>query len=232
MVRDAPVAIIWSTPNSAKSIVVQYRVSLHAQLVCSEYVGHVVQIEELLYNGGPKCISSAPANQLCVPPCHPPWTYSKIILFGIRVRPYQICHWTLVRNLPESIDDLDLIDMVNGGAETAVDAEYGVVYHDTESQEVEHVGESLPYRRRTVLAGAFEVKAVSLRRSSQYPPSMGYVFMRASDIRSLRPAHARKVPLYEGPSTTNMGGRLSSATASKASFAIVITHRTKGRTLT
>ncbi len=45
---------------------------------------------------------------------------------------------------------------------TAVDAEYPVIYHDGEGEEVEHVGKVGPHVRGSVFAYAFCVETVRL----------------------------------------------------------------------
>lgn len=47
-------------------------------------------------------------------------------------------------DLTEAVDDLDLVDRVDGGGETAVHAEYLVVDHNAQCEEIEHVGEIVP----------------------------------------------------------------------------------------
>ena len=71
-----------------------------------------------------------------------------------------------MRNLAKAINDLDLIDVVYGGAQTAMDAEYRIINDDTEGEKVEHVRKGLPDCRRSILAGAFEVESVGLRLSA------------------------------------------------------------------
>lgn len=69
-------------------------------------------------------------------------------------------------NLAESVDDLDLIDGVNGGRKTAMYTEDLVINHDTQCQEVEHVGEVVPDVGVAVLACAFGIKPVRLGDSA------------------------------------------------------------------
>lgn len=67
-----------------------------------------------------------------------------------------------MRNLPEAVDDLYLVDAVDAGAEAAVDAEDLVGDDDREGQVVEHVGEVVPDGGGAVFASAFGVEAVGL----------------------------------------------------------------------
>ncbi len=68
-----------------------------------------------------------------------------------------------MRYLPEAVDDLDLVDAVDAGAEAAVHAEDLVGDDDREGQVVEHVGEVVPHGGGAVFARAFRVEAVGLR---------------------------------------------------------------------
>src|SRR3954447_20177307 len=68
----------------------------------------------------------------------------KLITLCIWIRPDEIGHGAFVWNLAESVYNLDLIDGVNGGRKTAMYAEDLVINHDTQCQEVEHVGEVVP----------------------------------------------------------------------------------------
>ncbi len=77
---------------------------------------------------------------------HLPWADCKILFLWIRIRPDEIGHGTFMRDLSEAVNDFDLIDVVNGRAESAVNTEDGVVDDDTEREEIEHIGEILPYR--------------------------------------------------------------------------------------
>ena len=72
-----------------------------------------------------------------------------------------------MRYLSEAIDDFDLVDAVDAGAEAAVHAKYLVVDDDREGEEVEHVGEVVPDVGVAVLAVALGVEAVGLRYASR-----------------------------------------------------------------
>ena len=86
----------------------------------------------------------------------------ELVALRVRVTPYQIGHGSLVRYLPEAIDDFDLIDAVDAGTQAAVHAENLVVDDDGEGEEVEHVGEVVPDVGVAVFAVAFGVEAVGL----------------------------------------------------------------------
>ena len=67
-----------------------------------------------------------------------------------------------MRNLPKPIDDFDLVDTMYARTQSAVHAEYLVVDHDGQGEEVEHIGEVMPDVGIAVFAIAFGVKAVGL----------------------------------------------------------------------
>ena len=70
-----------------------------------------------------------------------------------------------MRDFPEPVNDFNLIDMVYGRTQSAVNAKYGIIDDHAQGKKVEHVGKVLPDRGRAVLSRAFEVEAVSLALS-------------------------------------------------------------------
>jgi hypothetical protein len=72
-----------------------------------------------------------------------------------------------VRNLSEAVDDLDLINAMNAGRQTTVDAEDLVVDDAGEGEVVEHVGKVVPDSSVAVLAAALCIEAVGLGDSSR-----------------------------------------------------------------
>ncbi len=69
-------------------------------------------------------------------------------------------------NLPEAVDDLDLIDAVNARAQTTVHAEDLIIDHHRKSKKIEHIGEVVPHIGITILAIAFSVEAVRLSNTA------------------------------------------------------------------
>lgn len=67
-----------------------------------------------------------------------------------------------MRNLPEAIDDLDLVDGVYRGRKASVYAKNLIVDYDRQGEKVEHVCKVVPYIGVPVLARALSVKAVRL----------------------------------------------------------------------
>lgn len=150
-----PVAIVGRAPDGAQSIVIEDLISLLTELVRAEDVGHFVDVQELLDDLCAESVARASRRQ------------RELIPLGIGIAPDQICHGTLVRNLPEAIDDLDLVDAVYARTQAAVHAEYLVVDHDGQREEVEHVGEVVPDVGVAVFAVAFGVEAIGLRYASR-----------------------------------------------------------------
>lgn len=62
-----------------------------------------------------------------IPHVHLPRADCKVFFLRIRIRPYEVGHWTLVRYLAEAVDDFDLVDMMNRGTKPPVNAKYRVV---------------------------------------------------------------------------------------------------------
>lgn len=90
-------------------------------------------------------------------------TKRELVSFGVWIAPNQVCHGTLVGYLSEAVDDLDLIDGVYRGGETAVDAKDLIVDDDGEREEIKHVGKVVPYVRVAIFPGALCIETVRLR---------------------------------------------------------------------
>ena len=146
----APIAVIRRAPDGAQPVIVQNLIALLTELVRAEDVIHFVDVEELLDHLCAKRVSCASGRE------------GELIALRVRITPYQIGHGSLVRYLPEAIDDFDLIDTVDAGTQAAVHAEYLVVDDDREGEEVEHVGEVVPDVGVAVFAIAFGVEAIGL----------------------------------------------------------------------
>jgi len=144
------IAIIRRRPHRAQSIVIQHLVAFLAELMGAQNMVHAIHLEELPDHLRPKGISGAPRAQ------------RELVPLRVRVRPHQIRHRALVRDLPEAVDDFDLVDGVDAGREAAVHAEDLVADDDGQRQEVEHVGEVVPDVGVAVLAGTLGVEAVGL----------------------------------------------------------------------
>ena len=71
-------------------------------------------------------------------------------------------------NFSKSIDDPDLIQGMNAGTQSPMDAKDAVVNDNRECEEVEHVGEVVPHVGVAVFAIAFGVEAVRLRDAARF----------------------------------------------------------------
>lgn len=80
----------------------------------------------------------------------------------VRVRPQQVAHRTLVGDLLDSVERPNVIEGINAGGETAVEAEDLVVDEGSEGEVVEEVGEVLPDVGVAVFPEALVVEAVDL----------------------------------------------------------------------
>ena len=73
-----------------------------------------------------------------------------------------------MRDLTEAIDNLNLVNAVNGRREAAVHTEYLMIDDDAECQEVKEVGKVVPDVGGTVFALAFSVEAVRLGHAAGF----------------------------------------------------------------
>lgn len=146
----AAVAIVGGTPDGTETVIIEHLVSLLAQLMSAQDVGHAVDLEELADDLRAKGIPSAAGGE------------GELVALGVRVGPDEVGHGALVGDFAEAVDDLDLVDGVDGGGEAAVDAEDLVVDDDAEGQEVEHVGEVVPHVGVAVFARTLGVEPVGL----------------------------------------------------------------------
>ena len=71
-------------------------------------------------------------------------------------------------DLPEAIDNLDLIDTMYTWGKSAVHAEDLVIDDDGQRQEIKHVGEVVPDIGVAVFAAAFGVEPVRLRNAARF----------------------------------------------------------------
>jgi len=149
------VAVVGSAPHGGQPVIEHDHVPFITELVCAENVCHGVDLEELLDDLCAKGVTGSS------------WTQRELVAVGVRITPNQVGHRTFVWNLSEAVDDLDLIDAMDAGRQTAVDAEDLVVDDAGEGEVVEHVGEVVPNSSVAVLAAAFRVETVGLGDSSR-----------------------------------------------------------------
>lgn len=170
---SASIAVIWRTPNRAQSVIVEHLIPLLAQLMRPQDMRHAVDLEELANDLRAERIPRATRGE------------RELVSVGIRIRPHQVCHGALVRDLAIPVQDLDLIDGVDGRREAAVDAEDLVVDHHAQGQEIEHVGEVVPDVGVAVLPGAFGVKPIRLRDAAGFVVSADKMYaMRISQFET------------------------------------------------
>ena len=150
----APITVIRRAPHRAQTVLVEHLEALLAQLVRPQDMTHAVDGEELAHDLRAERVPGAARAE------------RELIALGVRVAPDEVGHGALVWDLAEAVDDLDLVDGVDAGAEAAVHAEDLVGDDDGECQVVEHVGEVVPDLRGAVLARALGVEAVGLGDAS------------------------------------------------------------------
>ena len=98
-----PIAVVRCAPDGAQPVIVQDLIALLTELVRAEDVVHLVDVEELLDHLRAERVPCASGRQ------------GEFVALRVRITPYQICHGSLVRYLPEAVDDFDLIDAVDAG---------------------------------------------------------------------------------------------------------------------
>ena len=70
--------------------------------MCPQNVRHAVDLQELLDHVSSERVSCSS------------WGKGELVSFRIRIGPYKISHRTLVRYLSKPVDDLDLVDGMDG----------------------------------------------------------------------------------------------------------------------
>lgn len=80
----------------------------------------------------------------------------------IGIRPQKIAHGTLVGDFLDTVQGSDVVQSVNAGRQTSVEAENLVVDQGSQRQVVEEIGKVLPYVGVAVLSKAFIVETIDL----------------------------------------------------------------------
>lgn len=124
-------------------------VALHDELMCTCDEGQAVVVVERLGNVLAERVSGTTGGDA------PAATV-------VGVGPQEITHGTLVRDLLDPVESPDVVEGVDAGGKTAVEAEDLVVDESGEGEVVEEVGEVLPHVGVAVLAEALVVEAVYL----------------------------------------------------------------------
>lgn len=150
----APVAVVRCTPDRTQPVVIQDLIPLLAQLVRPEDMRHAIDLEEFPHHLRPEGIPGSTRRE------------RKLISLGVRIRPHQIRHGALVRDLTKPVDDFNLIDRMDGWRKAAVYAEDLIVDHHAQGQKIEHVREIMPDVGIPVFPRAFSIEPVGLRDAS------------------------------------------------------------------
>jgi hypothetical protein len=107
---SASVAVVGSAPDGGQPVVEHDHVPFITELVSAENVCHGVDLEEFFDDLSAKGVTSSS------------WTQREFVSIGVGVAPNQVGHGAFVRDLPEAVDDLDLINAMDAGRQTTVDA--------------------------------------------------------------------------------------------------------------
>jgi hypothetical protein len=145
----APVAVVRSGKDRDDALIVLPLVSLHNELVCPGDEVQAVDVRELLGDVLAKGVAGptrryAPAASV------------------VGVGPNQVAHGSLVGYLLDAVEVPGMVEGVDGGAQSAVEAEDSVLDDGRHGEVVEGVGEVLPYVGVAVLSEALVVEAVHL----------------------------------------------------------------------
>lgn len=123
--------------------------------MCAQDVGHAVHLEELADHLCTESIACSARRE------------RELVTFGVGVGPDQIGHRAFVWNLPEPVNDLDLIDRVDGGRKATVDTEDLVIDHYAQCEKVEHVGKIVPDVGIAVFPSTLGIKPVRLGHTAR-----------------------------------------------------------------
>lgn len=144
-----PVAVVWSREDGDYIPIMAPIVSFHHQLVRSgqqcQAVGVVVSLRDILSEGVAR----------------PAWRNSPTTTV-IGVRPQQVAHRTLMWHFLQPVQSPDVIQGVDAGGQTSVEAEDLIVNEGGEGEIVEQIGEVLPHVGVPVLSQALVVETVNL----------------------------------------------------------------------
>lgn len=152
---SAPIAVIWCRPDGDESLVEHVFETLHNELMSATNQGDFVCVVKLSDDIASKEIASAS------------WRESPTVnFFGIR--PEEIAHGSIVRDLLFSIDGSDLIERVDGGTESTVDAKDLLLNEGAQTEIVEDFGAVSPDIDGAILAQTFVIKAIDLSDLSRF----------------------------------------------------------------
>ena len=145
----ASVAIVWSGEDGHHVPILAPIVSLHDKLMCARHQCEAIVVVECLgdiLTESISCATRADAPSAAI----------------VGVRPQQIAHGTFVGYFLYSVEAADVVEGVDAGGETAVEAENLVIDQCREGQVVKKVGEVFPDISIAIFAQALIVEAVNL----------------------------------------------------------------------
>lgn len=101
----AAITVIWCTPHGAQLVIVEHLEPFLAELVGAQDVVHPVDFEEFAHDLRAKRVASAARGE------------GEFIAFWVGVGPDEVGHGAFVGDFAEAVDDLDLVDGVDGRGE-------------------------------------------------------------------------------------------------------------------
>ncbi len=120
----------------------------------SQDMRHAIDLQKLLDNISAKGVACST------------WREGELVSFWIGIGPDEIGHRAFVGDFSKSVDDLDLIDGMNGWRQTAMHAEDLVVDDHTQGQKIEHVGKVVPDIGVSIFPCTLSIKTVGLGNAS------------------------------------------------------------------
>ena len=117
---STPITIIGRTPYRAQQVVEQHLITLITKLMRAQNMALRVKMQKLPHHCSTERV-----------PCSSR-TETELVFFGVWIAPHQIRHRSFVRDLPEAVDDFDLVNTVDGWRQAAMHAENLVIDNDAE----------------------------------------------------------------------------------------------------
>ena len=145
---SASVAIVWSRPNGDEVLISEPVLEpVHNQLMRSGNEGDVVDVIELGRNLGSEEPSSAS------------WGHCpRLDILGIR--PHKIAEWTLVRDLHSSVNQSNLINGLDFGRKSSMNAENFSLDNSSNAKVIEDFGAILPWVGISIFSNRLIVESV------------------------------------------------------------------------
>ena len=145
----AAVAVVWSRPDCNQVWILEPVLeAVHDELMRTGNKLKIVDVVEL----GCDLRAEEPAS--ASGPNNPSLEYV------FRVRPHQVAEGSVMRNFHTAIDQIDLVQSLDLGWETAVDAKYLAFDYGTDTQVVEYLGTVLPWVDIAIFAHGLLIEAI------------------------------------------------------------------------